>query len=90
MTYTELIESDLHLADQTADVLDYMVEHGGFITSMEAITALRCTRLASRIWDLRHAGFNITGVIKTKKEDGKTKRWMEYKLHDCDRSEVRI
>lgn len=82
MTYTELIESGVHLADQTAAVLDYMVAHGGFITSMEAISALRCTRLSARIWDLRHAGFNITGVIKTKKnEDGKTVRWGEYKLH---------
>lgn len=88
MTYQELIESDLHLSDQARDVLDYMVDHGGFITSMDAIRSLGCTRLSARIWDLRHAGLDITGAIKTKKEDGKTKRWKEYKLHGCERSEV--
>ncbi len=83
MTYQELIESDLHLSDQARDVLDYMVDHGGFITTWEAISELRCTRLPARIWDLRNVGLIITGVTKTKKdEDGKTKRWKEYKLHE--------
>ena len=66
-------------AEQTRDVLAWLLEHGT-ISTAEAIYKLRCTRLSARIWDLRHIGFNIPGKILTKTEDGKTKRWMEYRL----------
>lgn len=82
MTLEEFVQSNIHLADQTADVLDFMIRHDGFITTMDAIHELNCTRLPARIWDLRNAGLNITCKIRTKKKpDGKTKRWGEYKLH---------
>ena len=82
MTYEEFVKSGQHLSDQTADVLGYMLEHGGTITTMEAIHDLSCTRLSARIWDLRNAGFDITCAIHTKKRlNGKIKRWGEYKLH---------
>lgn len=46
-------------------VLQYLREHGS-ITSLEAIQEFGCTRLAARIWQLRHRGHlihtvNITG-----------------------------
>jgi hypothetical protein len=42
---------------QADDILAYMKEHGS-ITQMEAYT-LGCTRLPSRIFDLKQAGYNI-------------------------------
>lgn len=66
-------------ADQTRDVLEWLLEHGS-ITTNNAIYELHCTRLSARIWDLRHIGYDISGTIQTKRENGKTKRWMEYRL----------
>ena len=66
-------------AEQTRDVLAWLLEHGT-ITSFEAFVYLRCTRLSARIWDLRDLGYNIGGQIQTKNEDGKIKRWKEYRL----------
>ena len=42
---------------QTDDILAYMKEHGS-ITQAEAYT-LGCTRLPSRIYDLKQAGYSI-------------------------------
>ena len=66
-------------ADQTRDVLRWLLDHGT-ITTAEAIYILHCTRLSARIWDLRDLGFNIGGQIMTKIENGKIKRWKEYRL----------
>lgn len=69
-------------ADQTRDVLQYLMDHGT-ITTSDAIYKLHCTRLSARIWDLRNIGFHIPGVIRTKNVNGKTKRWVEYSLDVC-------
>lgn len=66
-------------ADQTRDVLEWLLKYGT-ITTADAIYILHCTRLSARIWDLRDLGFNIGGQIMTKIENGKTKRWKEYRL----------
>ena len=71
-------------ADQTRDVLEWLLKYGT-ITTAQAIYELHITRLSARIWDLRHMGFVITGVIRTKTVDGKVKRWMEYRLEDYER-----
>ena len=66
-------------ADQTRDVLEWLLKYGT-ITTADAIYILHCTRLSARIWDLRDLGFNIGGKMKTKIENGKIKRWKEYRL----------
>lgn len=48
------------------------------ITSWEAITLFRCTRLASVIFLLRKAGWVIASKDLFKKEDGKTVKYTKY------------
>lgn len=49
---------------QTERVLKYMEQHGS-ITSLQAISLLGVMRLASRISDLRKAGFPIESEMVT-------------------------
>jgi len=49
----------------------------GKITSWEAITKFRATRLSDIIWKMRNRGYNIYGIWKTNK-DGT--RYMVYNL----------
>ena len=51
---------------QCQKVLEYLKRFGS-ITSMEAFNELSCTRLASRIHDLRDSGYAITGRMETRK-----------------------
>lgn len=44
---------------QNAKILEYLL-NGGKLTQMEALKLCGCFRLASRIWDLRERGYNIT------------------------------
>ena len=67
---------------QNDRVYEYLTEHGT-ITSLEAITELGVTRLASRINDLKRMGHNITGqMITVKNRFGENVRVKEYKLKD--------
>lgn len=45
--------------NQNAKILEYL-QSGGKLTQMEALKLCGCFRLASRIWDLREHGYNIT------------------------------
>lgn len=60
---------------QTTDILDYIETHGS-IDPIRAMTELNVMRLASRINDLKKAGFPVITEIKT---NGRT-RWAEYRL----------
>lgn len=51
---------------QAQRVLEY-IEKFGSITQHEAMIDLGIARLASRIWDLREDGYNITGEMVTVK-----------------------
>ena len=48
---------------QNDAVLRYLIDNGS-ITQLEAINELGCTRLASRIHDLREKGFEITSKME--------------------------
>lgn len=65
---------------QTQQILNYMQEHG-YITSMDAFTKLKCTRLAARISELRQAGYGIkTYRINKKFADGEVRSYAAYTL----------
>ena len=64
---------------QNADVLVFMIENGK-ITTMDAYEKLHCSRLSARIYDLKQMGWEITGIMRSKKEDGRVIRWKEYSL----------
>ena len=54
---------------QCEKIVNFITEHGS-ITDRQA-TRLGIRRLASRIWDLKHAGFKIKSeLIKVKNRDG--------------------
>lgn len=65
---------------QEQRVLNYIREHGS-ITSMQAFTDLKITRLSARIFNLRARGFNIENVSHTYKNgQGTTTTYTEYVL----------
>lgn len=64
---------------QAEMVLEYLQKYGE-ITAIEALTAIRCFRLAARISDLRADGHNITTVMTN---DGK-KSYAIYRLEEDD------
>ena len=65
---------------QNRRVEEYMREHGS-ITTYEAFTELRITRLASRISDLRRSGVGIEGEMKYGEDsEGRLMKWKEYRL----------
>lgn len=59
-------------------IKEYMEKHGS-ITSMEAIRAFGCTRLAARISDLKRHGENIDReMVEVKDHNGDTTRVARY------------
>ncbi len=69
------------MAGQIDRVLDYMEQHGT-ITAAEAMSALRVGHLASRITDLRQAGYAIRKeMIKGENEYG-TYTYARYSLEN--------
>ena len=65
---------------QAQRVLEYIEKHGS-ITQHEAMIDLGIARLASRIWDLKEAGYNITGeMVKVKNRYGETCRVKQYSM----------
>lgn len=77
----EEVREELHLS-QNDEILKYMKDFGT-ITSLQALADLGCMRLASRISDLRRAGYNISRemVIDTNRY-GKTVCYARYRLED--------
>lgn len=47
-------------------ILDFMRDNGS-ITQLEAAEEFGCWRLGARIWDLRHAGYEIKRDMVSKK-----------------------
>ena len=65
---------------QCEKILQYMAKEG-CITPIDAIREFGCMRLASRISDLKKAGFTIhKEMVKAKNRDGETVRFALYKL----------
>ena len=59
-------------------IKEYMEQHGS-ITSMEAIRAFGCTRLAARIADLKAHGEKIDReMVEVKDRNGETTRVARY------------
>lgn len=65
-------------ATQCELILAYMEKHGG-ITQLEATDAIRCSRLAARISDLRKVGYPIRGKrVRYIAADGKKSSFTRY------------
>ena len=66
--------------NQCERVLQYMIDNGG-ISSVEAFHELGCTRLGSRIHDLRKRGHCITDVyVDALNRHGDKVRYKRYTL----------
>lgn len=67
-------------APQTIDVFCLLVSRGK-VTDNMARDILNCNRLAARVWDLRHAGIDISGkLVSRKNRKGQTKTHMVYSI----------
>lgn len=67
---------------QKKKILDYMRSHGS-ITQSEAFLQLGCTRLASRIWDLKRDGHNIKKtMVKGKNRFGEPTEYASYSVEE--------
>ena len=53
---------------QTQQILEYL-KTGHSITALESVYAFKCLRLASRINEIRHMGYNVVSDLV--KENGK-------------------
>ena len=62
---------------QCEQILEYLNKNGK-ITTMDAFNELGCTRLASRIFDLKQAGYEIQKRTKSSKINGVLKTYTEY------------
>ena len=58
-------------------VLAHLMHHGS-ITTWEAITKYKATRLSAIIFNLRHKGYNIESL----KKENDDCRFVEYILHE--------
>lgn len=69
---------------QCKRVLQYMEDEGS-ITSLDAIREFGCMRLASRVSDLKRAGYPITREMESKKNRyGDTVRYARYRLEAAE------
>jgi hypothetical protein len=65
---------------QHEKILKYLDRHPEGITPMDAFTALRITKLATRIWELTRMGHRFEKTLETHKNaDGETVRFMRYR-----------
>lgn len=77
------------MVNQCVRIINYMRDFGS-ITSAEAMQELGVYRLASRICDLKKAGFKIDSSIKSAKNRyGETVHFKAYSLSDGN-SNVRV
>lgn len=69
---------------QCKRVLQYMEDEGS-ITSLDAIREFGCMRLASRVSDLKRAGYPITREMETAKNRyGEQIRYARYRLEAAE------
>ena len=61
---------------QTQQILDYL-KTGHSITALESLYAFKCLRLASRINEIRHMGYNVVSELV---KDG-AKHYSKYHLY---------
>ena len=66
---------------QSEKVLDYIKTHGS-IDQWRAMADLHILRLSARVYDLRKLGFDIIGIIRTKRTDDGFIHWMEYTIKE--------
>lgn len=65
---------------QMKAIKDYLLA-GNTLTSMDAYRLFGCTKLPSRIHDLRESGMNIsTTMVEGETRYGTTSRYARYKL----------
>ena len=65
---------------QNERIIQY-IEENGSITPLEALREFGCMRLASRISDLKRAGYIISSEMETtKNKKGETVRFARYRL----------
>ena len=66
---------------QNEMILKHLKNHKKGLTAMQALNKFGCMRLASRISDLRHMGYDISReMIAVKNRDGETCHVANYKL----------
>lgn len=74
MTHTERERANT----QKKRIIEYMKEHGS-ITPMEAIEHIGCTKLSTRVGELKREGHNIEGKMeKGHSRWGEDCRYMRY------------
>ena len=67
-------------ATQSQKILKYM-EDFGWITPMDAIVKIGCTKLATRISELIAAGFKIEKkMVRTRNKWGEPTHYMKYRM----------
>ena len=65
---------------QREKIIEY-IEENGSITALDALREFGCMRLASRISELKRAGFVISSVMETKKnKKGEPVRYARYRI----------
>lgn len=63
-------------------IIDFIKQNGS-ITTLQAVRRLGCTRLASRIYDLKQDGYEFeTETKKSKNRYGKVVTYSEYKFKE--------
>ena len=67
---------------QCQKIIEYCRQHGS-ITQLEAINCLGIMRLASRINDLKNAGYKIKSeMVRGVNRDGEKISWSRYKVEE--------
>lgn len=67
---------------QTERILQYMKRNGA-ITPLDALREIGCMRLASRISDLRHEGYQIrSDLVCVKNTAGEKVHFAQYRLEE--------
>ncbi len=67
---------------QTEKILRHIAEHGS-ITPVEALQEYGCMRLASRMCDIKRAGYHVRSVMETSRNRyGDTVRYARYSIEE--------
>lgn len=77
--YYKTILRDLQEGTQNHTVLSHLLKHGS-ITSFEAFSNYRITRLSGRIFNLKELGVDIESEMVFKKEKGNPVHYAVYKV----------
>ena len=71
------ILGNMQEGSQNYKILKHLLDHGT-ITTFDAFTKYRITRLSGRIFDLKELGVNIESNIVYKKTEGETVHYAVY------------